>query len=311
MLQTKIAHIILETPIYNASGCLCTTVKELNDLNNSASGAIVSKSSTQNPRVGNAEPRYANDVYGSINSMGVPNFGYEYYMNFSKTNVRKPYFHSIAPMSESELRILITNLNKQKNYLVELNLSCPNLINKNIIAYDFDVFDKYLKIVDSLDTNNLTIGLKLPPYYQETEFDLVGKIINKYQKIKYIVCINSVVNGLLIDSDKETTLIYPKNGLGGIGGIYCRPTTLANIYNFRKRLRADIDIVGCGGIKNGETVFEMILVGASAVQIGTELIKQGCGIFNRINNELREIMRKKKYANINDFKGKLKLVSKL
>jgi len=197
--------------------------------------------------------------------------------------------------------------NKSKKYLIELNLSCPNIINKSIVAYDYELLKKYLDIVDNLDTNNLTIGLKLPPYHQEQDFNIVSEIIDKYDKIKFVVCINSVVNGLLVDFETETTKINPKNGLGGIGGVYCKPTALANVHNFYKRLGHKINIIGCGGVITGLDVFEMLLVGASAVQVGTQLMKQGIDIFNTLKKELCDIMIKKGYLEINEFMGKLKV----
>ena len=57
-LSTTIAGIILETPIYNASGCLCVTRDELNELMDSEAGAVISKSSTVNCRSGNRMPRF-------------------------------------------------------------------------------------------------------------------------------------------------------------------------------------------------------------------------------------------------------------
>ena len=164
--------------------------------------------------------------------------------------------------------VLILNTIKDKieksnknYYIIEINLSCPNLYNKSIVAYDYKIFENYLKIINKYRSFKLIIGLKLPPYYLPHEFDTVADIIKKYKCIKFITCINSIVNGLLVNWQTEKTLIYPKDGLGGIGGIYCKPTALSNVYNFYKRLGDDVSIIGCGGIMNGTDVFEMILCG--------------------------------------------------
>ena len=104
--------------------------------------------------------------------------------------------------------------------------------------------------------------------------------------------------------DDEVT-IAPKGGLGGIGGDYCKPIALANVRQFYELLKdTDIDIIGCGGIKSGQDVYEHILCGATAVQIGTHLVKTGTGCFNRILNELKEILDDR---SLDEIRGKLKV----
>jgi dihydroorotate dehydrogenase (fumarate) len=186
-----------------------------------------------------------------------------------------------------------------------LNLSCPNIKNHRIIAYDFETFELYLNKIQNLN-GNLIFGLKLPPYYENIHFDQVSGLLSKYDKIKYITCCNSIVNGLVIDPDKESKVIVPNNGFGGVGGIPIKPVGLANVHNFYNRLNDKIDIVGCGGISSGTDIFEYVLAGASAVQIGTQLIKEGPECFDRLNSELTTILNKKKYTKLDDFKGNLK-----
>ncbi len=207
---------------------------------------------------------------------------------------------------------MLTDINKTVNYpyLIEINLSCPNIVNKSIVGYDYESFDQYLDKINSINTSNLIIGLKLPPYFEFCQFEQIANIIIKYaSKIKFITCINSMVNGLIIDSEKEETLIYPKDGYGGIGGIYAKPFALANVNKFYKLLGDQIDIIGCGGVSTGQDAFDHILCGASAVQVGTQLVKEGPKCFERIEKELIEIMERKGYNNIGEFKGKLRTTS--
>lgn len=74
----------------------------------------------------------------------------------------------------------------------------------------------------------------------------------------------------------------------------------------RTLLDDSIDVVGVGGVESGVDAFEMILCGANAVQVGTCHWKEGPKCFNRICEELREIMKNKGYSNIHEFRGKLK-----
>ena len=99
--------------------------------------------------------------------------------------------------------------------------------------------------------------------------------------------------------------------MGGIGGKYIKPIGLSNVRNFYLEFQKEnlkIDIIGCGGIETGTDVFEYILCGASAVQIGTQFYKEGTNCFSRLKKELVEIMEKKGYQSLEDFQGKLKII---
>lgn len=322
MLNTKINDIELNSCIYNASGCLCTTSEDLNTLfDANGNGAVISKSNTLEEREGNPKPRWYFGDNFSINSMGVPNLGYKFYTKYTHpelSNGNKLYIQSIIPFSIDDMETILSHINDHINNhmenfsgrkrIVEINLSCPNIIKKKIVGYDFDTFKEYLDSILEYDTSNLVLGIKLPPYDELWKYDIVCDIIRSCRKIKFVTCINSIVNGLVVDVDKESVVIKPKEGLGGIGGSPTLPQALANVNNFYKRLGNDIDIIGCGGVMNGEDVFRHILCGASAVQIGTKLMIEGPQVFERISKELLSIMGDKGYNEINDFKGKLNYI---
>lgn len=307
-LSTNVASIEFSGCIYNASGCWCTSSEELKELSKSDSAAIVTKSSTIEPRIGNPEPRLKleTEEFGSINSMGIPNEGYLFYYYQQVNFNTKPYIQSVYPFDNRELAIMLNKLNDtyKGKYMVELNLSCPNLAGKSILAYDYERFEECLKFIRSLKCTNLIMGIKLPPYYEKYQFERISDILLRYTDIiKFIVCINSVINGLLIDHENEEPMIA--NITGGIGGIYCKPVALSNIYNFHKLLGNKIDIIGCGGIRTGKDVFDMLLCGAKLVQVGTTLINEGPQCFTRLKKELIEVLAKKKYNSISEFRGKL------
>ena len=100
--------------------------------------------------------------------------------------------------------------------------------------------------------------------------------------------------------------------MGGIGGQYIKPIGLSNVRNFYlefQKQNLKIDVIGCGGIETGEDIFEYILCGASAVQIGTQFYREGIKCFSRLQQELKDIMSKKGYRCLEDFKGKLKIIN--
>ena len=300
--------------VYNASGPRCTTLDELKEIDNSEASMVLTKSATLFSREGNPKPRYYDDKYGSINSMGLPNKGIDYYISIAN-EFKKPYIISVSGLNLEENLIIIDkiicSLSTQKIYGIEINLSCPNIVGKGQLAYNFEELDNYLSnIFKKLENSSLNIRIKLPPYFEIGDFETVGPILNKYP-IDFITCINSIGNGLIVNHLTESTNIKPKRGCGGIGGLYIKPTGLSNVWNFYnvfKEINSKIKIIGCGGIKSGVDAFEYILCGASELQIGTQFYKDGIEIFNKVNDELKNLMNYKNYKNIDDFKGRLKVL---
>lgn len=309
-LSTKISDLNLNYPIFNASGPKCTYFLELEALNNiNQTGAIITKSCTLNIRDGNVTPRYYYDSLNknSINSTGLANMGYKYYFETSlQLEKMKPYILSVAGLSLDENKHIFNELNNQKHDIdyVELNLSCPNIIGKPQTGYDFETSRETIRILSEI--YDKPFGLKLPPYFDNSHFNSMTNIINDYSNIHSITCVNSLGNGLFIDSENEQTTIKPNHGCGGVGGNCIKPFALSNVHNFYIRLNDRVDIIGCGGINTGEDIFEHILCGAKAVQIGTAYQEEGVEIFGRLLNELTLIMKNKGYNKIDDFRGKLK-----
>ncbi|QLQ82261.1 hypothetical protein HG537_0H00230 [Torulaspora globosa] len=307
-LTTSFAGSEFKNPFMNASGVHCITIEELEELDNSSSGSLITKSATSFERAGNPEPRYVAVPLGSINSMGLPNAGIDYYMKYvldrqAKKADSEPIFLSVAGMSvEENLKLLRKVQDSDFNGITELNLSCPNVPGKPQVAYDFETTRVIL--TKAFEFFNKPLGVKLPPFFDFAHFDAMAEILNQFP-LTYVNCINSVGNGLYIDVEKESVVIKPKNGFGGLGGEYVKPTALANVRAFYTRLNPSIKVIGTGGIKTGKDAFEHLLCGATMLQVGTQLQEEGVSIFERLTKELQEIMAQKGYSTIDDFRGKL------
>ncbi|HFU6520529.1 TPA: dihydroorotate oxidase [Enterococcus hirae] len=308
-LETTFFNHTFANPFMNASGVHCMTTTELVELEQSNAGAFITKSCTLNERAGNPEPRYFDVPLGSINSMGLPNRGFDYYLDYAlnyEKQQTQPLFFSIAGMSAAENLEMLTMIEKSDfQGITELNLSCPNVPGKPQLAYDFEATEDLLQQVFVRFTKPL--GIKLPPYFDLAHFDQMAEILNQFP-LTYVNSINSIGNGLYIDPQKEAVVIKPKEGFGGLGGEYVKPTALANVRAFYTRLKPEIKIIGTGGIRNGQDAFEHLLCGATMLQIGTELHKEGPKIFDRITKELEQIMTEKGYRTIDEFRGKLKTI---
>jgi dihydroorotate dehydrogenase (fumarate) len=319
----------MNIPIGNASGVKCIFTNDLNELyNKQTCSFVVTKSATMEPRQGNPEPRYANLPNGSINSSGLPNQGFKYYLdwafnkreeeekkkellNLENINYKKIYL-SIAGLSIDENICMIDMYNKKlKSFTsdidfipqLEINLSCPNVIGKSQVGYDFDNLNEYIYCLDANINGNY--GFKLPPYFDYEHFTKISHILNKYDKCSFITCCNSLGNGLYIDTKTKTTCIKPKNGFGGIGGDYILPTAVANVNYFYNNL-PNKKIFGCGGIKDGETALQHIFAGASQLQIGTALYQNGITVFDKITTDVSQWRWLNGEKNLNELIGCVK-----
>lgn len=302
-LQTTIGQFSFDSCVMNASGIHCYDRTELDDLRASKATTFVTKSATLNPREGNPTPRYKAVPLGSINSMGLPNLGIDYYLDYLKTvevGESSPFL-SVTGLSREETHALLRKIQSSSyNGLVELNLSCPNLVGKPQLGYDAEGVNELLTEVFAYFDQPL--GVKLPPYFDLTHFDQIAEVLNQFP-LTFVNTVNSIGNALYIDD--ETVAIKPKNGFGGLGGSYIKPTALANVHAFYQRLKPSIAIIGTGGVTSGRDVFEHILCGARLVQVGTALQEEGPAIFDRLEAELLSIMAEKGYERLDDFRGKL------
>lgn len=309
MLAVDVFGKQFSNPFMNAAGVLCSTQEDLERMIASSSGTFVTKSCTTEYRQGNPEPRYQDTPLGSINSMGLPNLGFPFYRDFVQScGKSKPIFMSVSGMTMADNVQMAKELSPiavKEGILMELNLSCPNVPGKPQVGYDFECTEAYLKQVS--EVYDAPFGIKLPPYFDMVHFDLAAAVFNKFPNVAFLTCVNSLGNGLVIDTESESVVIKPKDGFGGLGGRYILPTSLANVNAFYRRC-PEKTIIGCGGVFSGEEAFMHILAGASLVQIGTALHQQGPEIFDRVQKELTEILTKKGYSSVKDAIGKLKTI---
>uniref|UniRef100_A0A7S1ZUB2 Dihydroorotate dehydrogenase catalytic domain-containing protein n=1 Tax=Trieres chinensis TaxID=1514140 RepID=A0A7S1ZUB2_TRICV len=327
-LKTTVAGIELPTCVYNASGPRTGSSAAMAKIATSESGGVLAKSATMKSQTGNPQPRTWHETekkLASLNSEGLPNAGIEYYIKpetISDTigSTGKPYMVSISGHTLADnLKMLemVAAAAKEDSRIeaVELNLACPNVIGKPIIAYDFDQMADVLDQVAALpcvkDGSLPPLGVKMPPYFDGPHFEKAAEILNKHKNIvRYSASINTIGNAFAIDLAAEMPVISSKGGFAGLSGPAVKYTALANVRKMRELLDQSIDVVGVGGVESGKDAFEMILCGAAAVQVGTTHWNEGPKCFDRICAELRDIMTDKGYGSVGDFQGKLKPWSK-
>lgn len=320
-LRTQVAGITLSTCVYNASGPRSGTAAALQKVCHSKSGAVLSKSATIQAQTGNPQPRtwHSADGMASLNSEGLPNNGIDYYIaestiQESMESSDKPYIVSLSGKTLADNLEMLKRIAKAPTRpriaAIELNLACPNVIGKPIIAYDFEQMDQILTAVSKV-SNLPPLGVKLPPYLDFQHFAAASDILNKHKKlVRYIASINTIGNALAVDVHSETPTIASNSGYAGLSGPVVKYTALANVCKFRSLLDPSIDVVGVGGISSGTDVFEMLLAGAVACQVATCHWKEGPSCFDRICDELASLLKEKGYSSVSEIQGTLKPWSK-
>ena len=281
----------------NASGCHCRTKTQLDSLIAAGMQTIITKTCTLLPSKGNPQPVFIEiDSSTSINCLGMPNPGYLYYRALYLEYKLRGITYIIS-MDASNLEHLLemlenydTHLSELKRELriateckeyVEINLSCPSTSRPRIIAYDTLALARTLESIKSLELCNLHIGLKLAPYIDKVLLAQVAELISIYQsgsRIAYIVCSNSIPNGMVINKNTYQPIL--SSGTGGISGKLNKLLGISNTWQFNIILsnhgrRNAIKIFGCGGIETTEDIEEYIAAGADSVQIGRYLYVSG------------------------------------
>ncbi len=284
--------IELHPPITNASGPHSVTYEELERIARSAAGAVVTKSMTHCPRTGNPEPRlraHLDGELGSLNSMGLPNLGYQEYAQLipKLKEFGKPIIASVAsatcehklppPVQYHEIAVAIAQAGADA---LELNLSCPNL-EEVPIAMDPPSVRAVLQAVTR--AVNIPVGVKLSPYNNTPQlFAEVARTLLDFE-LAYVATINSEPLTLDIDLKTRTKVIRP--GFGGLGGPAVLPIALAEVHRFYKffqQHKSQIAVWGVGGITKPEDAIKHFFCGAAAVQIGTLFLWEGPQAFEKL-----------------------------
>ncbi len=100
--------------------------------------------------------------------------------------------------------------------------------------------------------------------------------------INHVVLINTLPLGTALNNKSEP-VIAPNDGVGGLGGKYLKPVSLAHVKLFSKQLKGRVPIVGVGGIETRRDVEEYLSLGAVAVQVGSAIEKFGLGVFDKLS----------------------------
>lgn len=265
-LRTKLSSLDLDNPLIPASGCygFGQDFAPLYDLN--ILGSISFKGTTVEPREGNALPRIAECPMGMLNSVGLQNPGVKVVVEEElpalKKIFHKPLVANISGFSFDEFSILAEEMDKVENVgLLEVNISCPNVHNGGM-AFGTDAKNVAEVCKRIKEKTKKPVYMKLSPNVTDiTEMAKAAEAAGA----DGISLINTLL-GMRIDIKRRRPVLA--NKVGGYSGPAVFPIALRMVYQVRKAVQ--IPIIGMGGIASAEDVIEMMMAGASAVEIGAE-----------------------------------------
>ena len=265
-LRTKLSSLDLDNPLIPASGCygFGQDFAPLYDLN--ILGSISFKGTTVEPREGNALPRIAECPMGMLNSVGLQNPGIKVVVEEElpalKKIFHKPLVANISGFSFDEFSILAEEMDKVENVgLLEVNISCPNVHNGGM-AFGTDAKNVAEVCKRVKEKTKKPVYMKLSPNVTDiTEMAKAAEAAGA----DGISLINTLL-GMRIDIKRRRPVLA--NKVGGYSGPGVFPIALRMVYQVRKAVQ--IPIIGMGGIASAEDVIEMMMAGASAVEIGAE-----------------------------------------
>jgi len=266
MVRTSLnlAGIHLKNRVLAASGTFGYGDECLDLVDPSQLGGVITKSLSLKPREGNPPPRIAETTGGMLNSIGLANIGVERFVKeklpFLKT-LDTAVIVNIAASTVDEYCTVLERLEMEDGLDgYEINISCPN-VNEGGLSFgtSCDATREITSRLRALTKKPLVIKLT-PNVTHISEFARVAEDAGA----DALTVINTLV-GMAVDVRTRKPKLSTVTG--GLSGPAIKPIALAKVYEVTQAVR--IPVLGVGGIMTADDAIEFLLVGASAVQIGT------------------------------------------
>jgi dihydroorotate dehydrogenase (fumarate) len=282
----RIGDVQIDPGIMNAACSVAKSIDDVKALAKTPIGAITVGSITVEPRQGNPEPRwYTGDGY-ALNSFGMPNAGIEFYQEQLPSMIKlahaagKKLSLSIAGFNTAEYVMLAKLADDTKVDLLELNLGCPNISiegkQKPIASFDPRAINEIVEAVSQTASSPLL--LKLSPYSNPAELQMIAGVIAKTNKVSAVVTSNTFPNSLMLKHGEPIVAA----GFAGFSGHNFLPIGLGQVRQFRKALPETIAVIGVGGIETKADVELYKQAGANGVQAATVIVRDGHKAIERL-----------------------------
>lgn len=263
LLQTEIAGIKMNTPIFTASGTFGFGEEFADFLDLSQIGGVVVKGTTLQSRRGNDGVRMTETPSGMLNCIGLENPGAEVFLKEILPRISKYNMNVIVNISGStaeEYGVLAGMLDVPGVAGIELNVSCPN-VKEGGIVFGTDPKAAAAVVREAKKNTKKPVILKLSP--NVTDIVTIAKAVED-AGADVISLINTLM-GMAIDIRTQRPVLG--NITGGLSGPCVKPVALRMVWQVAQAV--SVPIIGMGGIMTAEDAIEFFLAGADAVSIGT------------------------------------------
>ena len=295
--SVTLAGITLKNPVMSASGTFGYGQEYVDFVPPEVLGAVVTKGISLKPRKGNPPPRIVETPAGMLNAIGLENVGLESFVRDKLPWLKDRGAVVVANIygeTVDEYARVAEGLGRADGVaLLELNVSCPNVAAGGM-AFGSDPEAVFRAVKAVVQASGLPVMVKLTPMVT----DIVAIARAAVEAGGSALSLINTIPGMAVDLDTRRPKLA--NVIGGLSGPAIKPVALRLCWQVVQNV--DIPVVGVGGIATGRDALEFILVGATAVQVGT------AGFVNpfaavQIIDEIRDYMRIKQMRDLEQIRG--------
>ena len=297
-MNVNLCGIELDNPVIPASGtfgygCEFAELYDINEL-----GTFSFKGTTREPRFGNPTPRIAECTSGMINAVGLQNPGVEAVIARELPKLKecfhKPVMANVSGFSVEDYAYTCRRLDAEDQVgWLEVNVSCPNVHGGGMsFGTQPEAAAEVTRAVKAVTTKPVII--KLSP--NVTDIVSIAKACED-AGADGISLINTML-GMRIDLRRKKPIIA--NTMGGFSGPAIFPVALRMVYQVSKAVK--VPVIGMGGVSSAEDVIEMMLAGATAVEVGAANLVNPFASRDIVRS-LPETMEKYGIQNLSDIIG--------
>lgn len=296
--QVTLSGWTLDNPVIPASGTFGygEEYRQFYDINKL--GTFSFKGTTREPRFGNPTPRIADCTAGMINAVGLQNPGVDHVIAHELPHLRtffhKPVIANISGFSIEEYAETCARIDAQEGVgIIEVNVSCPN-VSHGGMAFGTDPKSAaaVTKAVKAVTTK--PVYIKLSPNVT----DIVPIAVACEDAGADGISLINTMLGMRIDLRRRRPVIA--NRMGGFSGSAIFPVALRMVYQVYEAVR--VPVIGMGGVGSADDVIEMMLAGATAVQVGAANLVNPM-VCSEIVDALPQVMEKYGIESLSDIIG--------
>lgn len=263
-LNVKINHLELKNPVMTASGTFGYGIEFEDFVDLSQLGGIIVKGTTLQSREGNDYPRMAETAMGMLNCVGLQNKGVDHFCSHIYPRIKDIDTHFIVNVSGSspedyaECAARVDAL--ERIPAIELNISCPN-VRQGGMAFGVTTHGAASVVKAVRERYHKTLIVKLSP--NVTDIADIARACEA-EGADSVSLINTLM-GMAVDIERRRPVL--SIATGGLSGPAVKPVALRMVWQVAKAVK--IPVIGLGGICSAVDAIEFLMVGATAVEVGT------------------------------------------